>query len=58
MARRLIPPPEDDLDEVDDELTKGIIYDQAMEEISEILSQAYADIEAKVALLVENLEDK
>lgn len=58
MARRLIPSPEDDLDEVDDELTKGIIYDQAMEEISEILSQAYADIEAKVALLVENLEDK
>ncbi len=64
MTRRLIPPPDSNLDdelegEVDDELSSRIIYDKYMEDINGILNQAYVDIEAQIALLVEALhEDK
>ena len=53
---------DDDLDSMeaveDDGISTEIIVDKYMEDISEILSQTYSDIEDKVRELVDALESK
>lgn len=58
MARRKKPVYEFELDDEElDEETRELIVDKYMEDISEILSQAYTDVDVKVRALVEALKE-
>lgn len=63
MAKRPVKPTytpdDDDLDSLeaeDDSMSREVIIEKYMEDISEILSQAYSDIDIKVRELVDALE--
>jgi hypothetical protein len=64
MAKRpakYVEPEDDDLDDYADEdeaLARHVIINKYKEDISEIFSQAYSDVDDKIVSLLEELEDK